>query len=198
MYQVAAQPLRSSSVRQRPISSTPPSHSSLTLTFTSPLAPARGTSEPNFEPNGKFGVIVGDPVVSNVSAALSGVRGYPVQYPASSSVIIGGAQGRRDIVNRLIRQSALCPSQRFALVGYSQGASIMHQAADELPTSLYPKILALAMFGDPNLRLTLGGRFPAALEAKLLESCATRDPVGHLFSFLSSPSQNSSLTGPVI
>lgn len=37
---------------------------------------ARGTSEPSFP---KFGVIVGDPVVSNVSAKLAGVQGYPVQ-----------------------------------------------------------------------------------------------------------------------
>ena len=53
----------------------------------------------------------------------------------------------------------------------------MHRAADEIPASLYPKILAVAMFGDPNIRSFLGDRFPAALEAKLLQSCATRDPV---------------------
>ena len=140
---------------------------------------ARGTSEPNFEPDGKFGVVVGDPIVSNVSKLLQGVRGYPVQYPASTSVITGGIQGRRDVVARLTRQSALCPNQRFALVGYSQGADVMHRAADEIPTSLFPKILAVAMFGDPNIRSSLGDRFPAALEAKLLQSCATRDPVSN-------------------
>ena len=40
---------------------------------------ARGTSEPNAANGGKFGFIVGDPIVSNASAILSGVRGYPVQ-----------------------------------------------------------------------------------------------------------------------
>lgn len=47
---------------------------------------ARGTSEPSFP---KYGVIVGDPVVSNVSAELSGVQGYPVQvrYPSIASNI---------------------------------------------------------------------------------------------------------------
>lgn len=40
---------------------------------------ARGTSEPNYAQGGKFGVIVGDPVVSNVTAIISGARGYPVQ-----------------------------------------------------------------------------------------------------------------------
>lgn len=41
---------------------------------------ARGTSEPNYEAgNGKFGIIVGDPVVSNTTVKLLGSRGYPVQ-----------------------------------------------------------------------------------------------------------------------
>jgi cutinase len=41
---------------------------------------ARGTSEPNYEAgDGKFGVIVGDPVVSNTTLLLPGARGYPVQ-----------------------------------------------------------------------------------------------------------------------
>lgn len=41
---------------------------------------ARGTSEPNYEAGGgKFGIIVGDPVVSNVTELLPGARGYPVQ-----------------------------------------------------------------------------------------------------------------------
>jgi hypothetical protein len=35
---------------------------------------ARGTSEP-----GPFGVIVGDPLVKNVAAALPDTRGYAVQ-----------------------------------------------------------------------------------------------------------------------
>lgn len=45
--------------------------------------PARGTSEPSFP---KFGVIVGDPVVSNVSAQLPGVQGYPVQVRRSTEI----------------------------------------------------------------------------------------------------------------
>jgi cutinase len=91
---------------------------------------ARGTSEPSFP---KFGVIVGDPVVGNVSAKLAGVQGYPVQYPASFEIISGGRQGIDDIVKRLTTQAAACPNQTFSLVGYSQGASIMHRAADKLP-----------------------------------------------------------------
>jgi len=136
---------------------------------------ARGTSEPSFP---KYGVIVGDPVVSNVSAELSGVQGYPVQYPASSQIISGGRQGVDDIVQRLTAQSSACPNQTFSLVGYSQGASIMHRAADRLPTSLFPKIKSVVMFGDPNLRLgVVGDKFPNGLKAKVLQICAKGDPV---------------------
>ena len=42
--------------------------------------PARGTSEPNYVAGGgKFGIVVGDPVVSNTTLVLPGARGYPVQ-----------------------------------------------------------------------------------------------------------------------
>jgi cutinase len=101
-----------------------------------------------------------------------------VQYPASASIIISGLAGRQDVVNRLNAQSLRCPNQRFALVGYSQGADVMHRAAERLSTRLYPKILAIAMFGDPNVRgAALSTPFPAALQGKVLQSCAERDPV---------------------
>lgn len=40
---------------------------------------ARGTSEVDFADGGKFGVIVGDPVISNLTKAFPKARGYPVQ-----------------------------------------------------------------------------------------------------------------------
>lgn len=48
------------------------------ILLTQPVA--RGTSEPNYEEgDGKFGFVVGDPVVSNVTEKLPEARGYPVQ-----------------------------------------------------------------------------------------------------------------------
>jgi pimeloyl-ACP methyl ester carboxylesterase len=99
-------------------------------------------------------------------------------------VIIGGIEGRRDIVSRLRSQSLRCPSQKFALVGYSQGASIMHRAAEEIPSYLYSKIVAIAMFGDPDLRSSRPVGWPAALRPKVLQSCAPGDPVSLLRSLL--------------
>jgi hypothetical protein len=54
----------------------------------------------------------------------------------------------------------------------------MHLATERLPESLYPKIKALVMFGDPYLKN--GRLFPEALRPKLLQNCAPGDPVSLL------------------
>ncbi|KAJ0298224.1 hypothetical protein COL516b_010147 [Colletotrichum fioriniae] len=123
---------------------------------------ARGTSEPNFVGGGgKFGIIVGDPV-----------------YPASSQIITGVRQGSRDVVNRLKSQAAACPNQNFSLVGYSQGAAVMHAAAADIPAKLYGRIKSLVMFGDGYLKLGASqSKFPAGLNEKVRQVCAAGDPV---------------------
>lgn len=52
---------------------------------------ARGTSEPNYAQGGKFGVIVGDPVISNLTRVLPRARGYPVQ--ACDSILFPSLPG---------------------------------------------------------------------------------------------------------
>jgi cutinase len=80
----------------------------------------------------------------------------------------------------LTEQSSACPKQKFALVGYSQGAIVMRSAAPKLPEALHSKIVALVMFGDPGLR-AMGRGFPADLQAKLYENCGPGDPVCYAF-----------------
>lgn len=140
---------------------------------------ARGVGELNYEGgHGKFGAIVGDPVVSNVTKALKKSRGYPVQYPASSNVIADTRQGAHDIVGRLMAQAANCPDQTFSLVGYSQGAGVIHAAADEIPRNLYPRIKSLVLFGDGfQLKGKDLSSFPDGLDEKVLQVCARDDPV---------------------
>ncbi|KAI4928227.1 uncharacterized protein J4E92_005711 [Alternaria infectoria] len=124
------------------------------------------------------GVEIGEPVPIVPGDVPRGCSDYEILYPASSQIISGGRQGVDDIVQRLTAQSSACPNQTFSLVGYSQGASIMHRAADRLPTSLFPKIKSVVMFGDPNLRLgVVGDKFPNGLKAKVLQICAKGDPV---------------------
>jgi cutinase len=81
-------------------------------------------------------------------------------------------------VNRLKAQAAACPKQTFSLVGYSQGAGVMHAAAKDIPITLYPRIKSLVMFGDGYHRLgDLLSRFPIGLNSKVKQVCAPGDPV---------------------
>jgi len=130
---------------------------------------ARGTYEP-----GPFGFIVGDPLIPMVKAKVQGARGYNVQYPADASVQ-SMPTGVSDTVKRLNQQSKDCPTAKFAIVGYSQGAAVMHQAAAKLDASIQQKIVAVVMYGDPGRRMS---KFPAKLQARVFQNCAKGDFCG--------------------
>jgi hypothetical protein len=85
--------------------------------------------------------------------------------------------GSDDVVARLEQQTKACPDQKFALVGYSQGARVMRSASLKLPKDMYSRILALVMFGDRGIRDMSIPQFPPELAAKLWENCAPKDPV---------------------
>ena len=71
------------------------------------------------------------------------------------------------------------------LVGYSQGADVVHLATSQLDPSYYPAIDAIVVFGDPGNRGpgqfdplgTAEPPFPAALANRVKENCAFNDPV---------------------
>jgi cutinase len=100
------------------------------------------------------------------------------------------------VINRLNKQHKVCPNQKFALVGYSQGAGIMHGALGPpsapypggpkerpvLNQEVIPKILALVMFGDSGFSSTselaiFGPQFPPLLFERLKQNCANGDMV---------------------
>jgi cutinase len=105
--------------------------------------------------------------------------------------------GKDDILGRLNSQNKLCPEQKFVLVGYSQGAGVVHgvfgptgaampglrNPRPELDKSVIPKILAVALFGDPGFKGTTGPTgatipvFPSEIQAKMIQNCAPGDPV---------------------
>jgi hypothetical protein len=155
-------------------------------------------------------VFQGDPLISAIVRALPGAaRGYAVQYPANMNFSVSPDLGSDDTVARLNRQHRLCPEQTFALVGYSQGAAVMHSAAangqangqattgqrsrqrPRLEDGVVAKIRAVVMFGDPGFMGTVGpdGGFVPPFEARLYErlrqNCAKGDLVSILsFSFI--------------
>jgi hypothetical protein len=142
---------------------------------------ARGTGEPVYP---TFGIIIGDPLWKAVKKLVPDATGYSVDYPASAAPCSGDL-GSQDVINHLKVQSSQCPDQKYALVGYSQGAGVIHQAMKRIDASLYPKIVALVMFGDfgnkgSNVKTPFGGinpDFPPPLAQKLRQNCAPSDPI---------------------
>jgi cutinase len=99
-----------------------------------------------------------------------------LKYPADIS-LTGATTGANDIIKRLTDQDQACPNQKFALVGYSQGAAVMHLAAGRIPAAIQSKVLALVMFGDGNVRLGSLGAFPGTMAQRTMENCNPGDPV---------------------
>ncbi|MGW0824443.1 cutinase family protein [Streptomyces sp. NPDC002845] len=146
---------------------------------------ARGTFEP-----GTLGFIVGDPVFSALQNKLTGktLSSYAVNYPANLS-LTSAAQGNRDLVNHVNSQASACPSQRFILVGYSQGANVVDNSIGissagavvgspivaTLPAAVEPRVAAVLLFGNP-IR-ALGKSVTGTYESRTIDFCAEGDPV---------------------
>jgi len=114
--------------------------------------------------------------------------------------------GMDDTVKRVNTQSKLCPQQKFALVGYSQGAGVIHGAFQSKDRT-YPKakgprpvldgdakkkIVAVVTFGDPAFmgsanpkRTALVFPIPPDFQSKFKLNCAHGDPVSGLAYMLS-------------
>jgi cutinase len=146
---------------------------------------ARGTGEP-----GQLGVIVGDPVFAALRATITDLTlsSYPVDYPASLSPT-SPLEGNLDAVDHLTRQAAACPSQRFILVGYSQGANVMDNSMGissagalvggpivaTIPAAVEPRVAAVLLFGNP-IR-DIGRSVTGTYAARTLDICAGGDPI---------------------
>ncbi|MCX4815310.1 cutinase family protein [Streptomyces sp. NBC_01239] len=146
---------------------------------------ARGTFEP-----GTLGLIVGDPVFSALQKKITGktLSSYAVNYPADLS-LTSAATGNADVVNHVNAQAAACPSQRFILVGYSQGANVVDNSIGissagavvgspivaTIPAALAPRVAAVLLFGNP-IR-ALGKSVTGTYQSRTIDFCANGDPI---------------------
>jgi cutinase len=149
---------------------------------------ARGTSEP-------AGIgRVGQALTDNLQAQLGGrtVDAYAVNYPASYD-FLAAADGATDATNHMSATAAACPSTRFVLGGYSQGAAVVDMlvgipplgnkvgdvgSAPPLPGNLANKVAGLAVFGNPSTKFSIpitsaGGSFAG----KGIDLCNDGDPI---------------------
>lgn len=149
---------------------------------------ARGTSEPNGI--GRVGQALADQLQADLGGRTLGT--YGVNYPASYD-FLAAADGATDATNRIANMADRCPSTRFILGGYSQGAAVVDMlmgipplgnkvgdvgSAPPLPTSLADRVVAFTAFGNPSTKFGLpvtAAVVPFA--GKGIDLCADGDPI---------------------
>ncbi|WP_084523568.1 cutinase family protein [Nocardia inohanensis] len=141
---------------------------------------ARGTGEP-----GWLGDVVGNQLYGYLQDRLPRTTSaYSVSYPADYSFNLGW--GSSDLVSHLTAQAAECPGQAFVLVGYSQGAAVIHAALgtgavswypnrSQLPAYLADHVAAILLFGDPME--AIGWSVPGAYLGRTGSWCTSGDPI---------------------
>lgn len=149
---------------------------------------ARGTSEPP-------GIgRVGQALTDTLQAQLGGrtISTYGVNYPATYD-FLAAADGATDATNHILATAAACPSTRFVLGGYSQGAAVVDMllgipplgnkvgdigSAPPLPSSVASKVAGVAVFGNPATKF--GNPVSAAgapFAGKGIDLCNDGDPI---------------------
>lgn len=78
----------------------------------------------------------------------------PIRYDAAAASSLAAyddhtAAGSGLMTKRLRSLSRSCPDSRFALVGFSQGAQVVHGAARQMPAALASRVDLVAMIADP-------------------------------------------------
>jgi cutinase len=145
---------------------------------------ARGTGEP--EGIGR----VGDAFVNDLRSRVHGksVDVYAVNYPATRD-FLRAADGANDASLFVQNMANTCPDTKIVLGGYSQGAAVIDIItvaaaptlgfADPMPASVADHVAAVAVFGNPSIRL-LGGPLTGLSPLygyKTIDLCNGADPV---------------------
>lgn len=118
----------------------------LTLLF------ARGTFE-----GGNMGNIVGPPFQAALAArlpggaadlAVQGVNNYAADVAGFEAG--GSTTGAADLVALVNATMTVCPSTKLCVSGYSQGAQVVHLAANNFTAAQTAFVNSVVLFGDPD------------------------------------------------
>ncbi|OQD64913.1 hypothetical protein PENPOL_c007G10793 [Penicillium polonicum] len=128
---------------------------------------ARGTTE-----MGNMGSVIGPPLAKQLNS-LTGdkVTVQGVDYPADAAgnAMMGASGG--PTMAKLVKQAlSQCPKTKVLLGGYSQGAMVVHNAANSLTAD---QVTAAVLFGDPLKTQGVG----KVAGDKVKEFCHLGDPV---------------------
>lgn len=109
----------------------------------------------------KYPAVSISPWENKLNAAVPWLKANNAQY--TDSVKAGEGELRTYLAQRV----ANCPTSRFVIGGYSQGAQVVGNVLPYLSQSIKSKIAFVSLFGDPKLYLPEG--------AKLWDGCAGRN-----------------------
>lgn len=141
---------------------------------------ARGTHQ---EPGlGNVGQAFVDSLTSQV--APRSVDVYAVNYPANDDYHNSATSGADDASAHIQGTVASCPNTKIVLGGYSQGATVINLASNQMPASDATHVAAVAYFGEPSSGFSSalwgGGPLPTlnpAYAGKLISQCTPDDPI---------------------
>lgn len=148
----------------------------------------RGTSEP--AGIGRVGQALADQLRASMGNRT--LDTYGVNYPASYDFLTA-ADGAVDATNRMATMAERCPSTRFILGGYSQGAAVVDMlmgipplgnkvgdvgSAPPLSSNLADKVAAIAVFGNPSTKFGLPvSAAVVPFAGKGIDLCSNGDPI---------------------
>ncbi|KAK0553321.1 hypothetical protein OC846_002564 [Tilletia horrida] len=109
---------------------------------------ARGTSAAQGDTTGYTGML------NQALASLPGSTHYDVVYPASLDFYNSIQAGARDLGAHIRNGITFCPNQKYALIGYSQGAEVINTYLQDVTPSnnanIYNQIKAVVHIGNPS------------------------------------------------
>ncbi|OAL57389.1 cutinase-domain-containing protein [Pyrenochaeta sp. DS3sAY3a] len=136
---------------------------------------ARGTGQ---QGNVGDAAAVGPLFFNNLASRLGGTSQLAIQgvtYAASVTGFFqgGDAAGSTTMTNLISTAASRCPSTKIVLAGYSQGAQLVHNAAQRTSAANAAKVAAVVVFGDPKR----GQSFGSIPTSKTLTICHTGDNI---------------------
>ncbi|KAF2973193.1 hypothetical protein GQX73_g327 [Xylaria multiplex] len=92
-------------------------------------------------------MFVDDKLLQTILQKLPGGISLPVEYPAG--VAQNTTAGETFVIDTIKQGLRDCPGQKYVLLGYSQGATLMLRALDRLNCEALDAISSITLFGNP-------------------------------------------------
>ncbi|RYP31425.1 hypothetical protein DL767_005782 [Monosporascus sp. MG133] len=87
------------------------------------------------------------PMIQTILEKLPGGVSLPVEYPAG--VDQNTASGEKFVIDTINQGLCDCPAQKYALFGYSQGATLMLRVLSQLSSEAISAVSSVILVGNP-------------------------------------------------